>query len=56
MIVVGKETGKIHQVEIEPVKSEDFKTITKKRYFFSKPSVKSLYEISKRKSMKNLIQ
>ena len=34
MIVVDTETGQSHKVEIEPVESGDFKTITKKRYFF----------------------
>ena len=34
MIVIDTETGQSKRVEIEPVESVDFKTITKKRYFF----------------------
>ncbi|MEN8122074.1 MAG: N-acetyltransferase [Bacteroidota bacterium] len=34
MIIIDTETGQSHQVEIEAVESEDFKKITKRRYFF----------------------
>ena len=34
MIIIDTETGQSHKVEIEPVESGDFKTITKRRYFF----------------------
>jgi len=34
MIVVDTTTGESHQVEIEPVESGEYKSLTKRRYFF----------------------
>jgi hypothetical protein len=34
MIVIDTETGRSHQIEIEPVESGDYKKITKRRHFF----------------------
>jgi ribosomal protein S6E (S10) len=47
MIVIDTETGQSYRVEIEPVESKDFKTITKKRYFFDwkKENESELYKL-----------
>ncbi len=35
MIVIDTATGKIHEVEIEPVETGDYQSLTKRRYFFN---------------------
>jgi len=34
MVIVDTRTGEQHIVEIKPVESKDYKSITKSRYFF----------------------
>ena len=46
MIVIDTKTRKKHKVEILPVESEDFKLLTKKRYFFNWETEKK-YELYK---------
>lgn len=46
MIVVNTATGESHKVEISPVESEDYKEITKRRYFFDWKDEKD-YEVYK---------
>ncbi len=47
MIVIDTETGQSHKVVIELVESGDFKTLTKKRYFFDwkEESSQELYKL-----------
>ncbi len=46
MFIIEQSTGKKHKVIVEPVISDDYKTITKKRYFFNWKTEKK-YEVYK---------
>ena len=47
MTIIDTKTGERHHVEIEPVESEDYKEITKQRYFFdwTKERDKEIYKL-----------